>query len=958
MTPKTLFLIDGHALAYRAYYALIRAGLKTVDGIPTGAVTGFMNILLALIEKEKPQLLAVSFDRPTPTFRHEAFEAYKAHRKPTPEDMKPQLPLIKDVLKALDVPIYELDGYEADDVIATTAKKAAAAGYQVVIVTGDMDILQVVGGPIRALMPQKGSNDFKYFGPEEVKEKYGLTPEQIVDYKAICGDTSDNIPGVPGVGEKGALKLIEEFGTLENILANLDKIANTRARNAIQHNVELAKQSQFLATIHTDVPVDLDFEACHITHPHWDKLNEILLKLELHNIKRRIPVVLRELGMVIADDVEAHAPAAKKVHEALPHHVINTETELNNLLERLAAHKRFAVDLETTSLDPFRAEIVGIGLAYSGEVGYYIPVGHLDLEKSKFLDKKQKLEGGLFSEVLVLREDQLPRELVLLKLKPLLEDESHLKIAHNAKYERMVFKHNGIQMKNVAFDTMVASYVLNPVRKSHGLKELSKEICNYEMTPITELIGSGAKMITMDRVEIEKAAPYGAADAAITYRLYEHFLDELSAVSGQPSASVDSKPETRNLKTLFDEIEMPLVEVLADMEETGVCIDRAYLKELSKEFSERLKRLEEGIYADVGQTFNINSPQQLAFILFDKLQLPVQKKTATGLSTDVSVLEALRPAHPCIEKILEYRSLAKLKSTYIDALPALIDEKTGRVHTSYNQAVTATGRLSSSDPNLQNIPIKTEEGRKIRQAFIPQNPDNWILSADYSQVELRILAHICQDPGFMKAFLGDQDIHAATAADIFNVPLPYVTADMRRKAKTINFAIVYGAGEFNISQNLGISRIEAREIIDRFFTVYSGIKTYMEKTEAEAFEKGYVTTLLGRRREIPDIRSTNRNVKAAAVRTAINTPIQGTAADIIKIAMVDLHQALRAGDPAGRPYKSKMIMQVHDELVFEVEASELEPIKVLVKEKMEGAYPMAVPLKVDMAVGKSWLLKE
>lgn len=952
MSPKKLFLIDGHALAYRAYYALIRAGLKTVDGIPTGAVTGFMNILLALIEKEKPQLLAVSFDRPTPTFRHEAYEAYKAHRKPTPEDMKPQIPLIKDVLKALDVPIYELDGFEADDVIATTAKKAAAAGYEVVIVTGDMDILQVIGGPIKALMPQKGSNDFKLFGPAEVKEKYGLTPEQIVDFKAICGDTSDNIPGVPGVGEKGALKLIEEFGTLENILANLDKIGNARARNAIQQNVELAKQSQFLATIHTDVPVALDFEACHITHPHWDKLNEILMKLELHNIKRRIPVVLRELGLAIeVAEEEPGGVVHKAPQEALPYHIINTETELNNLLERLTHHKRFAVDLETTSLDPFRAEIVGIGLAYSGEAGYYIPVGHLDLEKSKFLDKKQKLEGGLFTEVKVLREDQLPRELVLSKLKPLLEDGNLLKIAHNAKYERMVFKHKGIGFKNLSFDTMVASYILNPTRRSHGLKDLSKEICTYEMTPITALIGAGARAITMDRVEVEKAAPYGAADAAITYRLYEHFSQELKEEAGEVK-------ESSNLETLFNAIEMPLVEVLSDMEETGVCINQTYLNELSKEFQVRLKTLEEGIYADVGQSFNINSPQQLSFILFDKLQLPVQKKTATGLSTDVSVLEALRPAHPCIEKILEYRSLAKLKSTYIDALPALIDEKTGRVHTSYNQTVTATGRLSSSDPNLQNIPIKTEEGRKIRQAFIPQNPNNWILSADYSQVELRILAYICQDPGFMKAFLADQDVHATTAAAIFNVPLPYVTSDMRRKAKTINFAIVYGAGEFNISQNLGISRNEAREIIDRFFTVYSGIKSYMEQTEAGAFEKGYVTTLLGRRREIPDIRSSNRNIKAAAVRTAINTPIQGTAADIIKIAMVNLHESLRKGDPSGRPYKSKMIMQVHDELVFEVEESELEQMKTLVKEKMEGAYPMAVPLKVEMEVGKSWLLKE
>ncbi|MFP5502318.1 MAG: DNA polymerase I, partial [Candidatus Sericytochromatia bacterium] len=926
--PKRLVLIDGHALAYRAHFALMKRGFATKDGRPTGAVYGFLKMLLEVIKNLRPACLAVSFDMASPTFRHESFTDYKAHRKPMDDDLVLQMQPLRDVVRAFEIPIYELAGYEADDVIGTISKQAAAEGYEVLIVTGDRDAFQLVDDRVKVLLPTSGVGDLAVFGPEEVRAKMGVSPAQIPDLKGIMGDTSDNIPGVPGIGEKGAVKLLSEFGTLDNLYKHLDEVKG-KTQDKLREHEELARLSLKLATIDRDAPVNIDIEACHLNVPDLAQLTKVLEDLEFTTIIRQLPQTLSVFGpqpalagvgaaggpptLFEAAGEPTPAPVAVARELALNLTVVDTPELLAELQEALMAAPSFTYDTETDSLASVRCKLVGLALAVGGPEAkdcrcFYVPVGH---------DAGQQLSWAQVREAIA----------------PAFADPNKTKVAHHAKFDLNVLCRHDLLCDGLTFDTMIADYLVYSGRASHGLKELAWEHLRYEMTEIKALIGTGAKAITMAQVPIEKAAPYAAADVAVTTEL-RHFLGPKLTELGQ--------------EKLFWEVELPLVGVLSAMEQHGVKLDVGHLERFGVQLGEQIQALEKTIHAHAGGEFNINSPKQLGVVLFEKLQLPVIKRTKTGPSTDAEVLEELSESHEIVREILEYRSLVKLKSTYVDALPQLINPADGRVHTSYNQTVAATGRLSSSDPNLQNIPIRTELGREIRRAFVPSRPGYVILAADYSQIELRILAHITQDPSFLKAFREDLDIHAVTASEIYGVPLAEVPPEQRRRAKTTNFGIVYGQSDYGLSKALNIPRREAREFIEGFNARYPGVQHYMIKTIAEAKRQGYVETLSGRRRYIPEVNSGNRNMRDFGERMAINAPIQGTSADIIKIAMVRLFPRL-AGLPAA------MLLQVHDELVFEVDAGHADELGALVKEVMESAFTLDVPLKVDLHTGPSWM---
>ncbi|HUT62453.1 MAG TPA: DNA polymerase I [Anaerolineae bacterium] len=880
---KTLYLIDGTALAYRAYFAFIRNPLINSRGENTSATFGFTNALVNLIHTHSPDYIAVAFDTGKPTFRHEMYDQYKATRQKMPDEMIGQVPRVKQAVDALGITQLEFEGYEADDVIGTLACRGFEEGLEVYMVTGDKDFTQLVGNNIYMFVPMKD----EIITAEKVQERYGFPPEKMTDLLGLMGDTSDNVPGIPKVGKKTARELLNRFGSLDEVLNKWEEIPKPSIRESVGQHRELALLSRKLVTIKTDVPIECNMEMMRFHGINMETSREFFREMEF----TRLLDLIKELP-------EEPETAVKIV----------TAEQTETFLHEISHMKEIAVDLETTSLDVMEAEIVGISIA-AGKSLWYVPLGH---QKGK----------------------NVPRDKVMPGLKKILEDPAVEKIGHHAKYDAIILRRNGIELNPISFDTLLAAYVLDPGSRSYSLGKLADEHLNHQMQSITDLIGKGKNQRSFAEVDIESAARYSGDDSEVTLHLKEIFYPRL---------------EQEGLLSLFHDIEMPLMKVLMEMEMRGVCLDVAYLNEMSKEFSSMLEHLERTIYDTVGEEFNINSPKQLGEILFEKIGLKARRKTKTGYSTDIDTLTFLSREHELPGIILEYRQLMKLKSTYIDALPAMVNTNTNRVHTSYNQAVTATGRLSSSDPNLQNIPIRTELGRNIRKAFIA--PHGFVLlSADYSQIELRIMAHMSGDTVLKDAFNRGEDVHKKTASLLFGVSPEMVTDDQRRQAKTINFGVMYGMGAFSLSEQLGIRRDEARVFIDHYFTTHAGVRTFIENTIEEARKNNFVTTLMGRKRYVADIHSKNRNVAEFAKRTAINTPIQGSAADLIKVSMINLSRRLKS-----EGLKAFMILQVHDELVFEVAEGEIDRVQKVVKETMESALKLEVPLVVDIGIGENWL---
>jgi len=907
---KELILIDGHALAYRAFHALPLEGFATRDGEPTNATYGFTATLLNILQEHRPDYIAVCFDAGH-SGRDEVYPEYKSQRDRMPEEMQVQMERIRQVVEALDIPVFEVDGLEADDLLGTLARQAAEREVDTLIVTGDRDLLQLVAPHVRVFLSGRRLSEGKVYDERTVQDRYGgLTPGQLRDYKALVGDKSDNIPGVVGVGDKTATALLQQYGSLEALYDRLDEVAKARFRNALEKGRESAFLSRRLATIRTDMPVELDLEAC--TARSYDRARVVSLfrQLEFRTLIDRLPAgggAAQQLSFFAAG-----GPAQRPTSTV--HHVVAGPEELATLVERLARASAVAFDTETTSPDPMRAELVGLALTDRAGEGWYIPVGHR-------------------------QGTRLPLGQVLAAVRPLLEDPRLPKQAHNAKYDLGVLSRYDVQVQGLAFDTMIAEWLTDPASRNLGLKNLAFVRLGVEMTPLRDLIGSGRKQVTMAEVDVERAAAYAAADVDMTHRLADVLEPEL---------------RQKGHWDLFVEVELPLVEVLLAMEMAGVALDTVFLQRMSVELGQRLAELKGEIERAVGYSFNVNSGQQLAKALFETLGLPTDgvPRTPTGrLSVAAGVLESLRGSHPVIELVLEQRELAKLRSTYVDALPALVNPETGRLHTSYNQVGTVTGRISSSEPNLQNIPVRSPLGRQVRRAFVAQ-PGQLFLGADYSQVELRVLAHICGDAGLLSAFQRGEDIHATTAAAIFNVGLDQVTPDQRRFAKTVNFGLIYGMSTFSLARSTGLTQAEAENFVEQYFGRFPNVRQYLEDVVAQAKQKGYVETLLGRRRYFPVLQSTapgQDRTRRRAEREAVNTPIQGSAADIIKRASLQLHRALREQNLA-----AQMIIQVHDELVLEVPQRELQVVAPLVRQVMESAYPLRVPLKVDLSVGPNW----
>lgn len=887
-----LYLIDGTSYIFRAYYA-IRQYLSTKAGLPTNAILGFANMLIRLLEEERPEHLAIAFDPPGPSFRVDLYPEYKAHRPDPPNDLVPQFEWIYRLVEAFRIPQLVVPGYEADDALATAARWAEAQGLAVTIIGGDKDLFQLVSDRVEVYDTLKNVR----YGPAEVEAKMGVAPQRIVEFLGLMGDSVDNIPGVPGVGAKTAAKLLGQFGSLEAVLAGAAEVSGAKLRENLDHYADQARLSAELCRLKDDVPLKLDITLLERQEPDWPTLTALLKELEFSSLIKRIaPHDEAPFG-------ETPPPGAYRA-------VVDWE-DFASVLDSLKRAGRFALDLETTSLDPMRAEVVGLALAWTEGEAVYVPVAHTGLEAP----------------------NQLERSDVLNAVGPLLADPALKKVGQNIKYDWVVLANAGVELKGVAFDTMVASYVLNPSRRQHNLAGLVLEHFNYTMTTYEDVAGKGAKQVSFDQVPIEAATAYACEDADYTLRL----ADELSA----EVASAAMAP-------LLYELEMPLIEVLVAMERWGVKIDAAVLRDLSKELEGQIEALATRIYTLAGEEFNIKSPVQLRAILFERLGLPVLKRTKTGPSTDHEVLEQLALQHDLPAEVVNYRALSKLKSTYVDALPALIHPATGRIHTSFNQTVTATGRLSSSDPNLQNIPVRSEVGRRIRQAFVAEEGRR-LLSCDYNQIELRILAHLSKDTVLLEAFAAGEDIHNLTASEVFGVGPADVTPDQRRVAKVVNFGIIYGLSPFGLARDLKVSREEAREYIDGYFARYALVKDYIEATKAEAHERGYVTTVLGRRRYLPELASADRVTKEMAERMAVNTPIQGSAADLIKRAMVEIY-----GEIVERGLEAKMILQVHDELLFEVPDDEADEVENLVVDKMVGVVELDVPITVDAKWGKSW----
>jgi DNA polymerase-1 len=909
MEKPLLVLFDGNAIVHRAYHAFgptrYRQGTAlTVSktGEVVSAVYGFALMLLKVLADLKPTNYAIAFDKKGPTFRHKMYEPYKAQRPPTPDELVDQFVRVREMVRAARIPLYEIDGYEADDIIGTLSRQASERGLDTVIVTGDADTMQLVTDRVRVMYPKAGKtfSDTRLFDPPAVEEKYSVSPEHIVDLKALVGDASDNIPGVSGIGQKTAVKLIGEYGSLEDIYAHLDEVAPAGVQQKLREGEDIGRRSKTLATIVTDVPFKLDLDESSVEKFDRAAVSNLFRELEFYSLLPKLPG-------------EEGAEAAATVTAAVPevdYRIVSSTDDLDALVAELGEAKAFAFDTETTGVNPMRDSLVGISLSAKPGRSCYIPVGHTLLDAVT----------------------QLPLQQVVDRLQPLFEDEKIAKYGHNGKFDMNVLAGQGIAVRNLAFDSMIAAFLLG--EKSVGLKPLAFARLGVEMTNISELIGTGSKQRTMAEVDITLAGTYAAADADMTLRLTDLFRGEL---------------EKQGLTKLFTDVEMPLVPVLLDMERNGVAVDTAILKEMSGRFGEQIAELEKQIYTEAGHEFNINSPAQLGKVLFEELKLPGVRKSKGKYSTGAGVLESIRSdEYPIIGYILQYRQLAKLKSTYIDTLPALVNPATGRIHTTFNQTRAVTGRLSSQDPNMQNIPVRGEIGGQVRQAFVPGR-GNTLFAADYSQIDLRALAHLSGDEELVRAFKHDDDIHAATAARLFNVSPDEVTKDQRRFAKTINFGVIYGMSEYGLQQATEFSREEAAKFIAQYFEKYPGVRRYLDGTKEKARRTGYVETLLGRRRKIPDINAANRQVREAAERMAINMPVQGTSADIIKVAMIDLSKQMRQ-----KKLASKMLLQVHDELVFEVPDAETDEMRALVPRIMDSAVALKVPLKVDTKAGANW----
>ncbi len=925
MTTRKLVLIDGHALAYRMFYALPLSAFTTKQGEPTNATYGFSRTLLDLILTDHPpQYLAVSFDVGK-TFRDDIFAEYKGTREKMPDELRLQIERIKEVAAALNIPILELEGFEADDVLGTVARQAKPLAVPVHIITGDRDLLQLVDENTQVELPTRSSQPKEVYDPDGVVAKMGVRPDQIVDYKALVGDSSDNIPGVRGIGAKTAVKLLAQYDTLDNIYANQENIKGAMGKK-LAEGKDSAYLSQKLARIITDAPIQLDLEACVTTDFDAVPVLELFRELEFRSLTN----LLVDRGGALGETAAATGqPPTETV-------TVRSQKQLNDLVQKLNAAPAIAFDVETTSLDEITAKLVGICLCVEAPVSYYIPVGHLASEA-------QATSGqmGLFASEPTLAEGQLLMTAVLDAIRPAMTNPAIPKIAHNAKYDYRVLYHHGLEVTPIGFDTMIAEWLTDPASKHLGLKDLSRHRLGVEMIEIKSLIGRGKKQISFAEVPIEDAAPYGAADADMTLRLAAPLQEEI---------------KEKGLEQLV-EMEMSLISVLAAMEDEGVGVDADFFRQFSRDLAARLAQLKGEIHEIAGTPFNINSTQQMSDILFKRLNLPHEglKKTKSGhFSTAAAVLETLKPADKSgiIAAILEYRELGKLKNTYVDALPQLINQKTGRIHTSFNQTGAVTGRLASSNPNLQNIPIRSEVGQQIRRGFVARS--GWIfLAADYSQVELLVLAHMSQDEALIEAFLQDQDIHRTTAAAVFGIPVAEVTYNQRRFAKAVNFGLIYGMGAYRLARDSELTLSEAEKYIEAYFARFPGIRRFLQETKQKARQDGYVETLFGRRRYFPVFLvrggAGNQQAIARAEREAINHPIQGTAADIIKLAMIRLHQELTAH------YRTRMILQVHDELVLEAPEDELEVVKPLMMGIMSNAFKLDVPLKVDASVGYNWL---
>ena len=1028
MKRKKLVLFDGHAMVHRAFHA-VPEDLSTSSGEPVNATFGFTSMLMKALAEEKPDYIAMTFDLPTPTFRHLQFAPYKAQRPSMPDTMRPQFGRIREVVQAFGIPIYEKDGFEADDVLGTLSVQAKTLGVDTIIYTGDMDTLQLVNEAVMVKVAKRGISEVTEYTVPEVEARYGFEPLKLPDFKGLVGDKSDNIPGVPGIGEKTASRLIAEYGDLEGILAHTD-VLKPKEQKLLREYADQARQCKYLATIVRDVPVQLDLAACRPDNINSERTLAIFRELGFRSLVEKVLTVFKQIGVstpvsldevlpplneakgtdeqtasggetsksrdtsTLAQDASLlYAPplgvvpiimpptpptglileggthaASAQVNEATREEVaseddgfaqlslfdvpathtevvrtlrlpsptttpavplfleddaiqktstliVDSEDALRVLVKSIYDVGAVALDTETTSDNSHHAELVGISCSMAAGEAYYIPVGHLRTPDGQ--------EPGL----------QLPLDTVLAKLRPLLQDATIQKYMHNAKYDMEIFARYNIEVRGLAFDSMVGAYLAEPGRRGVGLKDQVFQRIGPIMTPITDLIGSGSKMISIAQAPIRKTADYAGADADMTLRLVQPITADL---------------QRHHLLELYNKIELPLIPVLMQMERYGIALDAEFLHNLSVSLDEQLRTLEQAIYDAVGHRFNINSPKQMGDILFTELKLPSGKKTKTGYSVSVDVIEGLQGKHPMIDHLLEYRQLNKLKSTYVDGLLALMDPRTGRVYTSFNQTIASSGRLSSSNPNLQNIPVRTEVGRQIRRAFVA-DPSYTLLTADYSQFELRILAHITHEPRLVEAFTNDEDIHTITASTLFNVPVEEVTKDQRRLAKTVVYAVLYGQSAFGLSQVTGMNNTEAASFIRRYHEIFPNIKGYVDGTLNQARKQGYVNTLYGRKRFFPDMHALSHVERQALEREAVNMPIQGTNADLIKIAMINLHHDLRE-----QRMQTRMILQVHDELVFEVPVEELERAKRLIKEKMEGVAKLSVPIKVEMKIGKNW----
>ncbi len=986
-TKKRLVLIDGHSLAFRVYYGLERTNMRIEDGTPVWAVYGFLNSLFRLLQKIKPDALAMAFDVSKETFRTRQYSEYKANRGSMPEDMKVQMDLIYESVELLGIPVYKLDDYEADDVIGTLCGQAVNEGYQVDILTGDQDAFQLVDdGNVHVLIPPRTVKDeMKTYTRDAVFEKMGVWPEQVIDFKGLKGDTSDNIPGVPGVGDKTASKLLGQFETLEGVYQNLD----TQKGKLLERLTEFKDQAELskdLATIRRDAPVTGDFSHATLSVPNLEALFEFLGRMEFKNFQRQAVDLLKPFVGDRMDEVDLPAAAMASNgnnagnqgqlalgatadggggvgalgHLTIPYTLIQTESALNDWVKTVQAAGICSLDIETTGLDIFGDKLVGISMAVyapeNSKQGWQLadipaknPLGITDdypetIPHVVVNDATQLTDDAIQTVYIPMAhetdETQLSQDIVLTALKPLLTNKSIVKIAHNAKFELNFLRNLGVCWQGLVLDTMVMSYVDVPERR-HGLKSVVETLFGTPMQPITELIGKGAKQIPFSQAEFKPACDYAACDSWTTLKLAAYLAGRLNAEQFPAKA------------TLYSELEGPTMRVLAVMEYHGIALDDGYLNDYSKALGDKLGGIEQEIYTLAGLPFNINSPKQVGELLFERMGIEPTKKTKgkTGYSTDAKVLEKLAPDYPIVAKIQHYRQLAKLKNTYVDSLPTMVNAKTGHIHTSFNQTVVATGRLSSSDPNLQNIPIRSEEGRQIRRAFIPRVGSDVLLSADYSQIELRLLAHVAQDEQLIAAFNAGQDIHSATAALVFDVPLDQVTKEQRYGAKAVNFGVIYGQTPHGLSQQLNVGYGEAADFISRYFERYPRVKSTIERIQAEAELTGKVTTLFGRVRDLSrDLKSSNRNVREFALRAAFNTVLQGSAADLMKLAMIRLDKAL---DASG--LNSRLLLQVHDEMVFGVPNSELETLTPMVVTAMELGQPLRVPLVIDVEVGPNWM---